>query len=88
LKKEETTWHGLKMKEECLKGVDDWWFESLDETAEDEAALEMDEIVDETEDEDEDEAEDDTAGMSMIVVLPNDTAGDQSSPVRFGPLTL
>jgi hypothetical protein len=62
--------------------------ESLDETAEDEAALEMDEIVDETEDEDEDEAEDDTAGMSMIVVLPNDTAGDQSSPVRFGPLTL
>jgi hypothetical protein len=58
--------------------------ESLDETAEDEAALEMDEIVDETEDEDEDEAE----GMSMIVVLPNDTAGDQSSPVRFGPLTL
>ncbi|GFZ49060.1 hypothetical protein JCM24511_06810 [Saitozyma sp. JCM 24511] len=63
--------------------------ESLDVIAEDEAALEMDEIVDETEDESEDEAaedDDDAAGMSMIVVLPNDTGGDQSSPVQSSPV--
>lgn len=65
--------------------------ELLDEIAEDEAALEMDEIVDETEDESEDEAaedDDDTAGMSMIVVFPNDTGGGQSSPVQSSPTTV
>jgi hypothetical protein len=56
---------------------------SLDEIADDEAALEMDEIVDETEDESEDEAAvDDAAGMLMMVTFPNDTAGNQASPVQ------